>query len=426
VSALDVHLHDVLVGRLERLDQARLRFTYTERAVAEGNGSLSLSLPLRAEPFDDVECRPFFGGLLPEGDFLRAVGRAFGVAPTNAFAVLAAIGGECAGAVSLTGAGSPRPAERPPRWLGSHELHQLITSLPSRPLLSGDEEGGLRLSLAGAQDKLPVLFEGGRLGVTRGVPPSTHIIKLPDVRFADMVANEAYGLALAAEAGIEAAAARPRLTSTHAFERSPDDREHLLVRRYDRSDDGGAVRRVHQEDLCQALGFVPEQKYEADGGPGVAGCADLIRRRAAAPALDLLAFLDALLFNFMIGNHDAHAKNYSLILEGPRAPRIAPLYDLLSTVVYEGLSRKMAMKLGGEYRPPYVRGRHLERLAGDLGMGVPAVRDRALAVRDRVIEAVAGGPALLPAEFADREILTRINGVIDDRSKLLADAAAEL
>lgn len=426
MSALDVYLHGARVGVLERREQARLRFAYSEDALERG-ARLSLSLPPRAEPFEDAECRPFFAGLLPEGEFLRRVARAFGVSAGNPFSLLAAIGGECAGAVSLVAPGEPLPAERGPDWLDGAELHKLIASLPTRPLLAGGEDEGLRLSLAGAQEKLPVVFAGGRVGITHGNPPSTHIIKLPDPRFADLVANEAYCLALARAAGLAAVEASPRIVQREAsLEALDDDLEYLLVVRYDRAaGDGGADRRIHQEDLCQALGVVAELKYESDGGPGVAACAELLRRHASAPAIDLLAFLDALIFNFVVGNHDAHAKNHSLLLGGSRAPRLAPLYDLLSTAAYEGLSRKLAMKFGGEYRPEYVRGRHLERLADDLGMGAVGVRDRVRAMLERVAGALDEARAEI-GEFADRPVLDRIDGIVRERSKLLAEAAAEV
>lgn len=426
MTALDVFLHDERVGRLERLAQARLRFSYSDAWIGVRGMALSLSLPVRAEPFDDPECRPFFAGLLPEGDFLQAVARAFGVSAANPFAVLEAIGGECAGAVSLSGAGAPPPPSNPPRWLGDSELVDLIEQLPSRPLLAGGDEDGLRLSLAGAQDKLPVVFGGGRIGITRGEPPSTHILKLPDGRFEDMAANEAFCLALASEAGLNAVKAGARVASRGAIEPRPDDREYLLVWRYDRAEAEAGTRRIHQEDLCQALSFVSEAKYEADGGPGVADCANLLRRHSAVPAVDLLALLDSLLFNFLIGNHDAHSKNLSLVLEGERAPRLAPLYDLVSTAAYEGLSRKMAMRLGGEYRPEYVRGRHLARLATDLGMAPAAVRDRAESLCERVIGAHDAARAAIPAEFEESPILDRISAVIEKRAKLLRDACAEL
>jgi serine/threonine-protein kinase HipA len=425
MNRLDVYLHSERVGHLERREQGRLHFTYEPDWVDRAGPALSHSLPLRPEPFDDAACRPFFAGLLPEGEFLRAVARSFGVSATNPFAVLTAIGGECAGAVSLAPEGASPPRMGPPKWLNARELADLIDELPRRPLLAGDPDEGLRLSLAGAQDKLPVIYAGGRVGITRGDPPSTHIIKLPSERFDDMTANEAFCLALARRATLNAVDADARIASRGAFETHPDDREYLLVARYDREMDEDGTRRIHQEDLCQALGFVPELKYEADGGPGVAACARHLREHSAAPAVDILGLVDALIFNFIVGNHDAHSKNLSLILQGPLSPRLAPLYDLISTTAYEGLSRKMAMKLGGEYRPAYVRGRHLERLAGDLEMPPSALRRRAAALSGRVEEAM--GPALedIPSEFAARPILERVRAQTRTGIKRLREAIGD-
>ena len=223
-----------------------------------------------------------------------------------------------------------------------------------------------------------------------------------------MTANEGFCLALARRAALDAVEAGPRIASKGVFELHPDDREYLLVWRYDREKGRYGTKRIHQEDLCQALGFVPELKYEADGGPGVAACARHIRAHCAAPAVDILAFVDAMIFNFVIGNHDAHSKNFSLILEGPQTPRLAPLYDLISTTAYQGLSRKMAMKIGGEYRAEYVRGRHLERLATDLEMSPRALRTRAMSVTERVEDSIELAVADMPSEFAERPVLERV------------------
>jgi serine/threonine-protein kinase HipA len=425
LTALDVHLHSARAGRLERLEQGRIRFTYDPAWVTADGLALSHSLPLRDEPFDDDEARPFFAGLLPEGDFLRAVARAFGVSAGNAFALLDAIGGECAGAVSLSaeGAGPPRPG--PPQWLDSHALAELIKILPRRPLLVGEDDEGLRLSLAGAQEKLPVIFQGGRVGITRGDPPSTHIIKLPSNHLDDMTANEAFCVGLAENAGLDAVEARPRTTSA-LLEIDPDADDYLLVVRYDRTESNGSVVRLHQEDLCQGLGFVPELKYQSDGGPGIAACARHLREYCAAPAVDILAFADALIFNLVIGNHDAHAKNYALLLEGPRAPRLAPLYDLLCTTAYPDLHRKTAMKYGGENRPDYIRGRHLGRTADDLEIGRAAFRTRAQALCDRIESAIGPTAAGLSSEFANRPILGRIQDRIHEGLKRTRTACSEM
>lgn len=421
MTALDVYFHSDSVGRLERLDQARLRFSYHPAWVKSGEAPLSLGLPVRAESFDDAECRPFFAGLLPEGEFLRAIGRAFHVSADNAFSVLAEIGGECAGAVSLASPGQAPPfaSTMPPSWLGEEELGELLAELPSRPLLIGldDEDEGVRLSLAGARDKLPVLVRDSELGITRGHPPSTHIIKTPIADVDGMVANEAFCMALAAELGLTAAEAVP--IQVAGFEA-------LLVKRYDRVRSGDDVHRIHQEDLCQALVCLPAQKYEAEGGPGVRVCAALLRERSAAPAVDLPAFLDALIFNLLIGNADAHSKNYSLLLEGDGSPRLAPLYDLLSTRVYgHRFGRKMAMKYGGEYRFDRIRGRHLDRVAEDLDVSPGLVRRRTRALAGGVAPACAGARKRMPDDWQDAEILSAIEGVIEDSARRLDTAASE-
>lgn len=418
MTSLDVYLHDDKAGVLERQEQARLRFSYSDTWPDKNGLRLSCSLPLRAEPFDDAECRPFFEGLLPEGDFLKAVARAFHVSAGNPFALLDAIGGECAGAVSLVPSGGEPPgSERPVEWLSEAELADLLSDLPQRPLLANADEG-FRLSLAGTRDKLPVLCKEGSIGITRGFPPSTHIIKEPMPELSGMVANEAFCLALASEVGLNAAEATPKAAR---------DRKFLLVRRYDRSQAGtDSATRIHQEDLCQALGLVPALKYQAEGGPGVASCVESLRETSAVPARDVPAFLDAILFNLLIGNFDAHAKNYSLLLEGPDTPRLAPLYDLMSTRVYPNSHRKFAMKIGGEYRPEWIRGRHLSRLAADFQVRPAAVRDRIWDLVDRTLQAQGDARARLPEPWQDDEILDSIGDLIAQNAKHLQTAAAEL
>jgi serine/threonine-protein kinase HipA len=323
--------------------------------------------------------------------------------------------------ISVGPVGGPAPgrAERPPRWLSEEELGRLLGDLPDRPLLATiDEEEGFRISLAGAQDKVGVLFDGRRIGLSRGKPPSTDILKTPIPGVVDPVANEAFCMALAANASLDVARAEPR---------SAEDREYLLVHRYDRDRDrspkpGG---RLHQEDLCQALGVVPAVKYESEGGPNVADCARLIHRHSDAPARDIIAFLDALLFNFLIGNNDAHAKNYSLLLDGPGAIRVAPLYDLLSTATIEGASRSLAMRYGGEKRVQYVRRRHVRRLGAELEVKPPLVERRAAAMIERVLAASEGARRSLPAAFQDRPVLDRIAEIITKRSARLQKVLSE-
>ncbi|HMI81024.1 MAG TPA: type II toxin-antitoxin system HipA family toxin [Solirubrobacterales bacterium] len=420
MNLLDVYLHDERAGILERLDDARLRFTYDRDWLAGAEAPISLSLPLGEEPYEDPDCRPFFSGLLPEGEFLRSIARTFHISAENPFTVLQEIGGECAGAVSLAAPGNEPPSASapPPEWLSDQQLATLLAELPTRPLLSGPEDDeGVRLSLAGTRDKLPVLLENDRIGITRGRPPSTHIVKVPPPEFRDLVANEAYCMALAREAGLSVATAVPMRA---------DHMEALLVERYDRARQGAEVRRIHQEDFCQATSRPPEMKYESEGGPGVAECGALIRAHGAGPGAGVLDFLDALLFNLLIGNADAHSKNYSLLLEGVGAPQLAPLYDLLSTRVYgRRLGRKMGMKYGGEYRPDRVRGRHLDRMGDDLGIAHRRVRQQANDMAEAALRSRETAREDLPAPWRDEPILDAIDEVVAELADVLRRAADE-
>lgn len=420
-DALDVYLHGSLAGRLERLSQARLRFRYDSAWVGGEWPPLSLGLPVRSEPYDHEECAPFFEGLLPEGDFLKAIARTLHVSARNSFQLLTELGGECAGAISVAPSGGPVPGSDPraPRWLTEADLGALLADLPRRPLIAAidgqADGGGFRLSLAGAQNKVGVLSEDARVGLSYGRPPTTSILKAPIPHVSESVANEAFCMSLAEQVDLDVADARPQIAA---------GQEYLLVRRYDRGPtfpDG----RVHQEDLCQAFGLVPAVKYEREGGPTVADCADLLRRHCSAPARDITAFLDALLFNFAIANHDGHSKNYSLLLDGPGSIRLAPLYDLISTAIYADTDRKLAMRYGGENRPAYLRGRHLDRLAEDLAVKPALVRRRALAMRERVEAATEAARRSLPPEFQDRPIVEQAIGLLDERLTMLAERATE-
>lgn len=421
MTSLDVYLHRDLVGSLERGEQARLAFRYLPEWVERRGENLSLSLPLRVEAFDDRECRPFFAGLLPEGEFLRSIARFFQVSAENPFSVLQEIGGECAGAVSLAPPETAPPFLNAsgPRWLDDDDLENLLEGMPSPSLLpdASDEDEGFRLSLAGTRDKLPVLCDEDRLGITRGRPPSTHIVKKPVAELEAMVANEAYCLALASASGMEAARATPLAAG---------GQEGLLVRRYDRRHlDSGEIKRIHQEDFCQALGVLPDLKYQNEGGPGIGACASLLRKHAFAPAVDLLSFLDALLFNLLIGNTDAHGKNFSLLLDGEGAPKLAPLYDLLSARVYWPFKRKMAMKYGGEYRADKIRGRHLDRLGEEMEIAPAAVRRRAVEMCERVLVAMPDARGGLPAAWAGKGLLDSIDELTATTADDLRRAAGE-
>ena len=402
-----VWLYDQPVGTLS-LKDGRLSFQYALEWLAKpSNTGLSQSLPLRPEPFDDHHCRAFFAGLLPEGNLRRLIAQQCQVSSQNDFALLNAIGGECAGAVTFVLAGQPlNSGERAGvDWLDKTQLAALLDELPRRPMLAGRD--GIRLSLAGAQDKLPVVFDGQRIGLPKGNEPSTHILKPAIAAVEDSVLNEGFCLALAQAIGLPAAQAQ-------IFDAS--ERQVLLVTRYDRrTGDDGTATRLHQEDFCQALGVVPEMKYQNEGGPDLKACFDLLRKATRPSAPQVLKLLDAVVFNALIGNHDAHAKNFSLIYPGA-TPILAPLYDLLSAAVYAHLTPKMAMKLGSKYKFTEVQARHWEHFAQDAGLSKAQTRKRVLRMAQN-LPRVAGELQMSPS-FAGQPIVTGIVALIAQRSAL--------
>ena len=398
-----------------------LSFTYDPTWIAVGGHPLSQSLPLSGD-FGAAQVEAFFGGLLPEGPPRQLLARQLGVSAGNDYGLLERLGGDTAGAVSLLAPGASipdQPATPRVQWLSEEELAQLIVELPARPM-HVDAEGEYRLSLAGVQDKLPVIVGGdGRVGLTEGRTPSTHILKTPIRGLRDTVANEALCLEIGRRLGVPTAQAYPRRAG---------DRECLLVARYDRAAGDGRTRRLHQEDFCQALGIRSDRKYEAEGGPGPADCFALLRRAVAVPAREAPHLLDYLALSFLVGNHDAHGKNYSLLyLPDSDRAALAPAYDILSTVVYRKvrpMSRKLAMSIGGEYRPQYVRPRHLLRLLADAGLGAAPSRRRLRALAQRAPAAAAEARAALADTGWAAEVLDGILDVVGSRAGMLAELAA--
>lgn len=408
---IGVWLFDQPVGTLS-LVGGRLSFQYGHDWLAQPNaGALSQSLPLGPDVFDDRQCRAFFAGLLPEGNLRRLIAQQCQVSSQNDFALLSAIGGECAGAITFVPQGQPTATaeQASVEWLDEPQLMALLDELPRRPMLAGRD--GVRLSLAGAQDKLPVVFDGQRIGLPAGGQPSTHILKPAIASVEDSVFNEGFCLALAQAMGLPTAQAQIFVVQ---------GREVLLVARYDRrvGVDGHPVR-IHQEDFCQALGVVPEMKYQNEGGPDLKACFDLLRKATRPSAPQVLRLLDAVVFNALIGNHDAHAKNFSLLYADPgkyAAPTLAPLYDMLCTAVYDHLTPKMAMKLGSKYKFTEVQARHWDQFAQAAGLSKAQTKKRVLQIAQQ-LPAVARSIQATPP-FAGRPIIDKMIDLMDQRTAL--------
>ncbi len=333
---LVVWLCDKPVGKLQ-LVSGSMKFTYNEDA----GRFLSLSMPLRAEPYKAKACEAFFGALLPDGPTIKSrIAKVLGLRSESSFSLLEQIGFDCAGAVSIRRADDDYVPEDGYKLQGTpipdDDLYQLITQLPARPLFAGIE--GFRISLGGAQDKAALCLIENQLCVPGPSVPTTHILKPPINGIQHSVHNEYFCMTLAKRVGLQ--------TANVAIKRI-GVLEVLLVERFDRRiTDAGVISRIHQEDFCQALGVVSTRKYQADGGPTLRDCFDVIGH-TTLPLLNKQELVKRVIFNFLIANTDCHAKNFSILHKSADDITLSPTYDILCGAVDEKLASKFAMTIGG-------------------------------------------------------------------------------
>jgi serine/threonine-protein kinase HipA len=356
---------------------ARLSFTYNATWSSDPNAyPLSLSMPLGSATHGHARIEAFLWGLLPDNDrVLQSWGRQFHVSPRNVFRLIANVGEDCAGAVQFV---SPErletlreePTAKEVAWLTEDDVAERLSALRADHSAWRAERDKGRFSLAGAQPKTALLFERKRWGVPSGRTPTTHILKPPTGDWDGHAENEHFSLQLARASGLIV----PNSRVLHF-----KDEIAIVVERYDRVRNGRGWSRIHQEDMCQALGLHPTRKYENDGGPGVRRIVELLRNQSSSPDEDVQSFVDAIAFNWLIAGTDAHAKNYSLLLGKGAGVRLAPIYDLASILPYRTVDLrkvKLAMKIGGEYRLMNIGLRHWQRLATELHLDEGTIIDR--------------------------------------------------
>lgn len=374
MSELIAYLSGVRAGRLIRKGNGNLQFRYDPNYAGP---AISQALPIQSAAHSHSVCRAVFGGLLLEGDARTVLARNLGISVGNDYALLEETGGDCAGAVTLLASDAELPVTPLRKQLDEEHLDAMLHELPRHPL-AADSEAGVRLSLAGAQPKLPVIMDEDQMALPlNALAATTHILK-PDLsRFPGLVDNEAFCMELARAVDLPVAKVRKR-TSISGL-------RYLMVERYDRDLTTEPIRRLHQEDFCQALGRPSDRKYQSEGGPSVAELMRLLRLCSAVPARDQTVLWRALVLNWLIGNCDAHAKNFSLLYDA-RDPTLAPLYDLLSTAVYPELTRRMAMNIGRARLIDEVTIDSWEALAAELGLSRRFVTATTVPTIERVVE----------------------------------------
>ena len=386
MESLRVYLNDIQVAQLTD-DNGVMSLSYLSDYVADvRNEPLSHTLPLRSEPYGHREIEPFLSGLLPDDIIRTRIGRILQIPRENTFGLLKAIGGECAGAIAFFAEGDgPVPAEGRFRRLSDAEAGEILDSLEKKPLDVGED--GFRISGAGAQDKLIACWKRGTVELPLGGTPSTHIIKTAIRDYPDSVENECFSMKLAEACGLDCAKCRIALIG---------GKRRYVCERYDRIVVDGTVRRLHQEDFCQLLRVDPKRKYEALGGPGIADAMRLMRELSLTAA-DTLEFIRRIIFIFLVGNGDAHGKNFSVLYRG-RKVALSPMYDVMSTALYPEVSPRMAMKIDGEYAFKWItRGKFL-RQAEKLGLA-PRTMDREI---DRMVRRIVKRAPQLAAKMSAR------------------------
>lgn len=362
---LNVFFGNKKAGSLESTENRGVIFVYDEKYLNDKTSvPLSASLPLQREEFSQKQCIPFFSGLLPEEDSRKKIADYLHISETSTLKLLEALGGECAGLISILSEDNLFSKETSYKLdsknyepLDDNRLSEFIEKMNTRPLIKADDK--LRLSLAGAQEKLALAKINEEWYLPLNGSPSTHILKPTRTgSLSSLAQNEYICMKLAKSFGLPV----PDVDLLKIAEK-----EIFVVERYDRIKEADSIQRLHQEDFCQALGIMSTSKYQNDGGPGIADIFNTILKVCTVPALESQKFLRYVLFNYVIGNCDSHGKNYSMLYKNNRV-ELSPLYDVVSTIIYSGLTNKLSMKIGKHYEIQKVTQEDFSLLAESLNI----------------------------------------------------------
>ncbi len=393
-----------VVGTLDRHKKGRVVFQYSQDWIEKESSPVSLSLPCRKEKFAPAISTAFFENLLPESNTRTVLAFNRRIDKKDTFAFLENFGEDCAGALSII------PEDQEPDFTpGQYEniTQELIETLDKMLLYPGryklyPEMKHAKLSLAGVQDKLPIYIKGTQFYLPKNSgSATTHIIKPINTDFTDILRNEAFCMALAQRSGFVVPRSKIMKMGNH---------ELFVVERYDRQEVNKEIVRIHQEDFCQAMGYPAERKYQETGGPGFLECRELIDEFLSNQGVtNRLLFIRMMIFNYIIGNHDAHGKNFSILHR--KDFELAPFYDLVSTQVYP-LDNKFAMAIGQTFRLDRIKSHSFKEFAKDMD-----VRPELLtSLINEVCEVVKNGLGDQTAEheknYGEAKIYKELNEII--------------
>lgn len=394
------------VGRLIEGDRGSIRFTYDEAWLRSGFG-ISLSVPLS---YGELDAHEFFAGLLPEGLARERVCRRYKLPDDDDLGLLLAIGRDCAGALAVFPDDEAPPRDEPSVPVTEDDLVNLVES-HGQALPAAAERP--RFSLAGAQNKLAVRIDDTGTWLPNWRQPSSHILKFETTKwvcFAEFAAGQlARGLGLC-------------VPEARFFRRGDPPTPYLRIPRFDREVDAtGALRRLHQEDMTQALGISRLLKYQEHGGPSLGQIATLVRRHSSQPIVDIAALRDWQVLNYLIGNSDAHAKNLALLYDRVgMVPKLAPFYDLVCIEYLNRLGmhfdRKLAFFVGANNEPERITREDWEAHAKAIGVPASPLLERLREIATALPELAASVRSDFATEFGDNPVLDRFEESIRDRS----------
>ncbi len=403
------------VGRVHRDARGRLTFVYADewRNAADAY-PLSLSMPLGAKEHGRSVIEAFLWGLLPDNEqVLSRWAAKFQVSARNVFALISHVGEDCAGAVqfvtpdrlSAIRSGKEDKIE----WLDESEIAKRLQTLRADHAAWRLPRDTGQFSLAGAQPKTALLLQNGRWGIPSGRLPTTHILKPPTGHFDGHAENEHICLMLARSFGLPAAQSKVMRFKEEIA---------IVIERYDRQHKGNDIVRVHQEDICQALGIMPTKKYQNEGGPSAFNIVELLRTYSTDRQDDLDTFIAALGFNWLIAGTDAHAKNFSLLLGGRRV-RLAPLYDVASILPYDEFDLrkvKLAMKIGSEYKLSLIGLRQWQKFAREVRVEADELVELLVSMAKQLPDEVNTARARAREEGLDEAIIERLATQLIERA----------
>lgn len=322
-------------------------------------------MPLATRVYRDKVVLPYLSGLLPEDPAVRRrIAAEEGVSHNNPFALLGVVGLDCPGAVQFCSAGASVLREEALVPADDREIARRLALGRSGDGGSGWLAQNEHWSLGGQQSKFALRRQGGKWFSCEGASATTHIFKSGVRGLAHQALNEFVCMSVAAKLGIDVAQ-----VEYVEFEGDQGVEPAIVIERYDRQIEGEGVMRLHQEDLCQALGCLPDNKYTMYGGPSSSDILRFLLGTGSAAQGNVVGFLQMLFFNYLVAGTDAHAKNYSIMLSADGVYRLAPMYDVASIAPYIDCARwktkppKLAMSIGGENRVGCVGFGSLRKLA---------------------------------------------------------------